>query len=128
MAVQTLLDAGLPPLELSGTIGRMTRRRKSTDSDALLDAYREGVAELVRSLRECELTMTHISRVGGIEAAAKVDGLREVQRELTKRLAAFDRIEPGRWESYYHSFDAAYEARDAENRINAARVLRGELP
>lgn len=91
----------------------------------MLDAYREGVAELVRSLRECELTVSHVARTGGMEASAKVDGLREVQRELGKRLADFDRIEPGRWQSYYHSLDAACRERDAENRLQESLVAQG---
>jgi hypothetical protein len=94
----------------------------------LLDAYREAVAELVRSMRECELTASHVARTGGMEVSAKVDGLREVQRELSKRLADFDRIEPGRWQAYYHLLDPAYQVRDTENRANEDRVQRGELP
>lgn len=105
-----------------------SRRQKPPEAETLLDAYREAVAELVRSLRECELTASHVARTGGMEVSAKVDGLREVQRELSKRLADFDRIEPGRWQSYYHSLDPAYQVRDTENRANEARVLRGELP
>jgi hypothetical protein len=128
MAIQAFQLHGLLSWVLSRTIGAMLRRRTSLDAEALLDAYREGVAALVRSLRECELTMSHVARAGGMEASAKVDGLREVQRELSKRLADFDRIELGRWQSYYHSLDPAYRARDTENRANEARVLRGELP
>ena len=32
------------------------------------------------SLRGCELTVSHLARIGGVDASAKVDGLREVQR------------------------------------------------
>lgn len=120
--------SGLPVAGQSGTMHAMAHRRKPPDAEALFDAYRDAVAELVRSLHECELTMSHVARTGGMEASAKVDGLREMQRELSKRLADFDRIEPGLWQSYYHSLDPAYQARDTQNHANEARVLRGELP
>lgn len=105
-----------------------SRRRKPSAAEALLDAYREGVAELVESLRECQLTLSHVAHVGGAAADAQVDALHAVQRELTKRLARFERVEPGRWEHYYQALAPAYAARDAENRIFEERVRRGELP
>jgi hypothetical protein len=63
---------------------------------ALLTAYRAAVSDLIASLLDHDLTSTHLARIGRLtpEGASSFEA---VQRELRKRLARFERIEPERW-------------------------------